>query len=208
MNKYHKIQTVFLRDPATKMKTLLEGKFAKPEFEYLQYNEWTFTEKVDGTNIRVMINDEGKVEIGGRTDDAQIPAFLFERLMEIFTQEKFKEEKYRNLIFFGEGYGNKIQKVGSEYISDGVDFILFDVNGGGHYYRREVVEDIANETGLKVVPIIAKGKLLDAVDMAKNKFSSVLKEQLPEGLVMRPSIELENNQGHRVISKIKLKDFR
>ncbi|MBU1082564.1 MAG: hypothetical protein KKB59_18905, partial [Spirochaetes bacterium] len=49
MQKYHKIQTVFKRDPETKFKTLLIGDFALPEFEYLKNNLWVYTEKVDGT---------------------------------------------------------------------------------------------------------------------------------------------------------------
>ena len=53
MEKYHKIMTVFKRDPETKYKTLLMGEWALPEFEYLCCNPWVFTEKIDGTNIRV-----------------------------------------------------------------------------------------------------------------------------------------------------------
>jgi len=53
MQQYHKIQTVYLRDPETRYKALLDGQLAKPEFDYLQHNQWEFTEKVDGTNIRV-----------------------------------------------------------------------------------------------------------------------------------------------------------
>ena len=53
MEKYHKIQTVYLRDPDNRYRTLLDGKFAKPEFGYLADCEWVFTEKIDGTNIRV-----------------------------------------------------------------------------------------------------------------------------------------------------------
>ena len=48
MTQYHKIQSVFKRDPNTKFKTLLEGEYSIPEFEYLKDNEWVFTEKVDG----------------------------------------------------------------------------------------------------------------------------------------------------------------
>ena len=40
MNEYHKIQTVFLRDPTTNFNTLLEGEWAEPEFEWLAGNEW------------------------------------------------------------------------------------------------------------------------------------------------------------------------
>lgn len=45
MKEYHKIQTVFKRDMATKHKTLLIGDYSLPEFEYLKDNTWVFTEK-------------------------------------------------------------------------------------------------------------------------------------------------------------------
>ena len=48
MKEYHKIQTVYLRDPETKFRILLEGQYATPELEYLAQNKWTWTEKVDG----------------------------------------------------------------------------------------------------------------------------------------------------------------
>jgi len=39
MNEYHKIVTVFKRNPEN-MRYLLEGEWALPEFEYLKDNEW------------------------------------------------------------------------------------------------------------------------------------------------------------------------
>lgn len=79
MKEYHKIQTVYKRNPETKFKTLLEGDFSLPEFEYLRDNAWVFTEKVDGTNIRVMF-DGKNITFGGKTDGAQIPSFLITAL--------------------------------------------------------------------------------------------------------------------------------
>ena len=69
MSEYHKIQTLFKRDMSSKHKLLIEGDWTLPEFEFLAGNEWTFTEKVDGMNIRVIFKD-GAVTFGGRTDDA------------------------------------------------------------------------------------------------------------------------------------------
>ena len=82
MSEYHKIQTLFKRDMSNR-KTLIEGEWTLPEFEYLAGNVWVFTEKVDGTNIRVIFKD-GTVTFGGRTADAQIPAQLVTRLNERF----------------------------------------------------------------------------------------------------------------------------
>ena len=69
MNEYHKIQTIFKRDMTSKRKTLLEGQWTMPEFEYLAENKWVFTEKVDGTNIRVIFKNNG-VTFGGKSDSA------------------------------------------------------------------------------------------------------------------------------------------
>lgn len=50
MSEYHKINTLFKRDEKN---LIIEGDYSCPEFAYLAENEWTWTEKVDGTNIRV-----------------------------------------------------------------------------------------------------------------------------------------------------------
>ncbi len=117
MIEYHKIQTVYLRDPADKFKTLLVGQYAEPEFEYLAQNKWVFTEKVDGTNIRVMIDSQGKLSFGGKSDNAQIPARLVSRLEVRF----FPQVETLRAVFpdggclYGEGYGATIQKGGGNY---------------------------------------------------------------------------------------------
>ena len=82
METYHKIQTIFKRDPETNHKTLLENEYSLPEFEYLKNNEWVFTEKVDGTNIRVMF-DGDEIRYNGKTDKAQTPFDLIEAESEI-----------------------------------------------------------------------------------------------------------------------------
>lgn len=207
MEEYCKIQTVYKRDPATKHKTLLEGDFSIPVFEYLAKNEWAFTEKIDGTNIRVQL-ENGSVTFGGRTDNAQIPAFLVQRLMEIFTADKL------NTVFpdgtvclYGEGYGAKIQKGGGSYIPDGCGFILFDVLCGGWWLERENVNDIAAKLNIPAVPIIGTGTLFDAVEQTRGGFESAVGNCIAEGIVMRPKTELCDRAGRRVIAKIKHRDF-
>lgn len=126
MKTYHKIETVYERNEATgKLKT---GVFRNATVEYLKDCVWQFTEKVDGTNIRVHW-DGYRVSFGGRTDKAKIPKHLLERLEQLFggeTNEELWEQKFgeKEVTLYGEGYGHKIQTNG--YI-DGVDFILFDV---------------------------------------------------------------------------------
>ena len=127
MSEYHKIQTLFKRDMSNR-KTLIEGEWTLPEFEYLAGNVWVFTEKVDGTNIRVIFKDGG-ITFGGRTEDAQIPAQLVTRMNERFLSlaAKFGEVfAHGSAVLYGEGYGAKIQKGGGNYRDD-QDFVLFDV---------------------------------------------------------------------------------
>ena len=66
MKEYHKIQTVFMRDLENRYKTLLEGQFSLPEFEYLANNEWAFTEKVDGClhYTQPVLTDIGTIPVG------------------------------------------------------------------------------------------------------------------------------------------------
>ena len=210
MKQYHKIQTAYLRDPETKYKTLLEGEWAKPEFYFLQDIDWICTEKIDGTNIRVMWDGES-VRFGGKTDNAQIPTNLLEALQDRFTNEKMKDvfPDAHDVCLYGEGYGAKIQK-GGNYLPDRADFILFDVKVGLCWLTRQSNKDIAEKLNIDVVPVIGIWKLKDAIDYAKKGFKSTIshnKDYTAEGLVMKPVIELFNRQGERIITKIKHKDF-
>lgn len=211
MKEYPKIQTVFKRDPATNMKTLLEGDYSLPEFEYLADNKWVFTEKVDGTNIRVYWNGEG-VTFGGKTDNASIPVFLLYKLQELFegTAMKLKLKKQfgdDQVCLYGEGYGNKIQKAGTDYIADGVDFTLFDVKVGDWWLQRKDVEDVAQNLGVHIVPIIGEGTLKEMVEQTRNGFKSEWGDFTAEGIVARPATELFSRKNERLITKIKHKDF-
>lgn len=212
MSEYHKIQTVFLRDPATMHKTLLDGQWSLPEFGYLANNEWVFTEKVDGTNIRVMFSPSAlpgaHITFGGKTDAAQVPAFLLARLQERFLPQldRFREMFADGAVLYGEGYGAKIQKGGGNYRPD-ADFVLFDVRVGEWWLQRPDVEDVASKLGLEIVPIIGRGTLHEMVRLARAGFGSQWGTFSAEGIVARPATELRTRSGHRIITKIKYKDF-
>ncbi|MFH2025296.1 MAG: RNA ligase family protein [bacterium] len=209
MIEYHKIQTVFKRDPETNFKTLIDGEFALPEFHYLAYNDWVFTEKVDGTNIRVMFNGIG-LKFGGKTDNAQIPTPLANKLNERFFPqiELFKETFHdSDVCLYGEGYGAKIQK-GGNYRPD-QDFVLFDVKIGEWWLQRDDVENIANVLGLDIVPIIGHGTLFNMISVVECGLSSKWNDNfIAEGIVARPATELKARNGSRIITKIKHKDFK
>lgn len=209
MQTYNKIDTIFERDEKTKK--LINGKFRNETVEFCKDLTWQFTEKVDGTNIRVYW-DGHRVEFGGRTENAQIPAPLVNKLNELFggdINEQFFEQKFgeNEVILFGEGYGPKIQNGGS--YRDDVDFIMFDVMINGNYQTRESVENIARYFNVNIVPILAEGPLSAGIDyVMTHKYSTIAQNGAElEGIVARPKMELKDRTGKRLIVKIKIKDF-
>jgi len=207
MKEYHKIQSIFKRDDKTHK--FLDGIWALPEFEYLKNNQWEFTEKIDGTNIRVGWDGEN-ITYGGRTDNAQIPTFLLTRLQELFTPEKLRiaiGAEPIDTMLCGEGFGAKIQKGGGNYIPNGVDFILFDVLISGWWLRRNDVRGIAESLGIRLVPIVGYGSIGEAIEIVRSGYNSSFGDFNAEGLVLRPTTELFTRHGQRIITKLKTKDF-
>ena len=208
MKTYHKIQTLFNRDP-NNLKHLIFGDYAKDEFRVLSGNLWECTEKIDGTNIRVIWDGEN-VEFRGKTDQAQIPPMLLTYLTETFTPEKMmKVFPGVPVTLYGEGYGKKIQKCGGKYISGGNGFILFDVFINDLWLRRTGVTDIAHHLDIPVVPVIGILPLLKAVELVSNGFQSKVSEQpmTAEGLILKPLGDLLDRRGNRIFTKLKYKDF-
>lgn len=208
MTTYNKIETLFNRDMEGS-KRLIEGDYRNETIEFLKDMPWQFTEKIDGTNIRIMW-DGHKITYGGRTERASIPAHLMNKLIELFgndeTEQLFEQifgEK--EVILFGEGYGTKIQS-GGLYRPD-VSFILFDVMVNGNYQPREMVERTAVQFNLEIVPIIFEGSLDEGIAYVKTKPMSTIGKAPMEGLVARPKVELNDRCGNRLIVKIKVKDF-
>jgi len=221
MKEYPKIQSLFKRDTKGKM---LFDQYSLPEFEYLKDCMWRFTEKVNGTNIRIMWRPSGEGcsspdglgpstslgrTIGGKTDNAQIPTFLFEQLIHMFPEEKLKEVFGEvPVCLYGEGYGARIQKGGGNYIHDGVSFVLFDVLIDGWWLKQEDVADIAQKLSILTVPHIATGNLSEMVTMVSRGFDSTWGAFEAEGIVARPGVGLMSRNGHRIITKLKHADFK
>lgn len=217
MQPYHKIKTLWTRDPETKWKTLIEGQWDLPVFEALSMAKWDWYEKVDGTNMRVIFAPEGPmdakgwVEFRGRTDRAQIPAHLTERLDYLFDVDFFFEHfdldksGDSTITLYGEGFGPKIQS-GGKY-GETVDFCLFDVRIGDMWMEQAFVSELAQQARLQRAPLVGQGTLWDAIYKTADGFLSKWGAFDAEGLIVRPGVELFDRLGNRVIGKIKLKDF-
>jgi len=218
MQTYHKIQSIFYRDPENNYKTFIEGKFSDSAFDILQNIPWAFTEKIDGTNIRIGWNGR-TVRFGGRSDRAQLPGQLLIYLQDHFTDARVSSvfQDAAEITLIGEGYGGKIQKMSKTY-GDDQRFILFDVfvepcenHPLGIWLEREAVEDIARSLDIPYAPIIFTNTLMNGYLKLKEypDYASMISPtgQPLEGFVARPQVELRNRFGSRVITKIKGKDF-
>lgn len=209
MSEYHKINTMFKRDMEGDKRIIINA-WAQPEVEYLKDNQWAFTEKVDGTNIRIYWDGES-VTFGGRTDSAQIPNGIINALNELFystpararLREVFPDG---GAVLYGEGYGAKIQKGGGNYRED-QGFVLFDVKVGEMWLERPNIEDVAARLLLDVVPVIGTGTLAEGIELVRNGLKSTWGEFIAEGIVARPMTELRTRRGSRIITKIKYRDF-
>lgn len=210
---YHKIHTLFKR---TERGEMILGDWTNPVFEYLADKPWRMTEKIDGTNIRIIVEPPSLgvadgVTFGGRTERAQLPGPLVEYLTDKFLQPEMLEalgKKFpEGAVLFGEGYGAGIQKGGGKYRQD-QGFILFDVNVGGWWLLPDDIQDVSVTLGLDMVPEIGTMTLVEGVEMVQKGMKSRFGSFDAEGVVATPAVPLFTRKGERVITKIKTKDWQ
>lgn len=201
---FHKIETLYERDMDTFK--VDPSKLKNPTYSLIK--TWQWTEKIDGTNIRVIWQD-GKLSFGGKTDNAQIHGdlikYLYESVSPVALAEIFPDT---TAVIYGEGYGAGIQKGG--LYSATKKFIVFDVLVGGKWWLSwENTCDVAAKLGLDVVPYFGEISLEEATEMVRDGFKSQLNngQMDAEGLVGRTAEPLFDKKGARLIIKLKTKDF-
>lgn len=212
--EYTKINTLFNRNEKFIVDT---EQFRSPVVATI--NLWEVTEKVDGTNIRVMLDESGAVNFGGRTERANIPADLVRYLLATFTPEKMQVafavegKPLPNVVLYGEGYGAGIQKVGGLYRAD-KSFRLFDILVGGRWWLNWTNTcDVAQKLGIKTVPFLGRWTLDEIVTRTRAGIASVTAQEdsgqtaIAEGIVARTLEPLFDAHGKRLIIKLKTKDF-
>ena len=217
--KYHKISSVYKRHRDGKDIGKFNGEFVDDYVETLYGCDYPFawTEKLDGTNIRLEIED-GKFKLGGRTDRAQIPVplldFVRDNDVDLKMIDKFIGDKSfdGSVTVFGEGVGAKIQKGGGMYGDHRI--IVFDVamqfaDGNVWWLERDAVEGIAKDLGLEVAEEYGVGPLRYAEDAVSGiGLISEHGEGRAEGLVCRPEPGIRTRRGDRIIFKVKTIDYQ
>ncbi len=193
-------------------------EWVSPEIQTLwDVPGWTFTEKIDGTNIRIEW-DGYRPTIKGRTDKAQIPEPLLNHLIDTFPEELLEQqfgeydpdlqnelEKNGGVVLYGEGVGPKIQK--GLYSSE-PRFVLFDVRIGHWWLRRESVVEVADQMGISVIPKYPFELPRNAVNHVREGLWSHYGDFFAEGVVGTAPLGLLSRSGSRVQVKIKTVDFK
>ena len=206
--KYPKNNTLWKRDKDNNF-NIIEGDYSCEEFKSI--TRWEVTEKIDGTNIRVYFNPVDKsISFEGRTNKAIIPEFLLESLKELFDVDKMSEvfAESKEVILYGEGYGDKIQGVGSKYRKD-TSFILFDVIVENWWLDRENVIDIADKLNIKRVPSLGIMTTEQIISLVKSNPYSIVSEEplISEGVVVRSHPLMFFRSGKPIMWKLKTNDY-
>jgi hypothetical protein len=173
-----------------------------PEFSLVDPHAWFFTEKIDGTNVRLIMREEiagagdelrHYVELRGRTDRANMPGDLkvevsSEQIARLFGA--FEMPPFSIITLYGEAYGAGIQKGGGYSPTKRTRF--FDMVTQSRQYTEEHddlglslpsfrtwahLNRATSILGLDTVPIIHFGNIPWAVDAVAAGIPSIVAEQ-------------------------------
>ncbi len=205
--EYHKIPSPFTRNEQTRAWNI--GDWSTPELAILKDAEWLWTEKLDGTNIRIEV-ERGEVRVKGRSDNAQLPPTLLNWINAKVSEGHFTDAVKGDEVvtIYGEGIGPKIQKGGDLY--GDVRVVVFDVRAGRTWLKRQSVEGLAASLGLEVAPVVGRGTIYEAITRVHDGLQSAVARfpKEAEGLVLRLDPDLLTRFGERIITKVKAEDVR
>lgn len=204
---YPKIYSPFKRATEGSNKNrLIDGEWYDHAFDTLQNAQWRWTEKLDGTNIRIHW-DGFRRHVGGRTDRAELPGELVSWIDENLPEELFEQMfQEKPVTLYGEGVGPGIQKVGSLY-GDHKKFVLFDARIGGVWVSGTTVREIATGLGVEQAKLISTSSVHHGIAIVEKGLKSAYGDFYAEGLVGVPVDGFLNYRGGRIMLKVKHCDF-
>src|SRR3990167_1308511 len=162
-------------------------------------------EKCDGTSS--YIHWDGKdlcLFAGGSKHEHFVALFDQDALKAKFT-ELFGLDK---VTVYGEAYGGKLQGMSATYGKE-LRFVAFEAKVRDSWVTVPNAEDIAGRLGLEFVPYATIPTDLDAINAERDRDSEIAIRRgmgaghLREGVVLRPLIEVVQNNGEREIAKHK-----
>lgn len=215
MESYGKIDTAYQRS-AEDFKITRTVTLGIPST--FKDTRWIWTEKVDGTNVRVTVTQD-EVRFQGRTDNANFSARNIAALGAMFEPKipAIRKAFPSGVTFYGELFGPKIQKGGGNY-GEEQSFVGFDLyrhpmraDGReipGIFYSFDAMAAVMLTLEIPTVPVISYGSIADARDyLERGSLRSAWGDFQPEGLVLRLPIEITDSSGRRGMTKLKFKDL-
>jgi hypothetical protein len=194
------------------------GEYFNPVFPRVAEDAWKYTEKIDGMNMRVLIDEHGNVQVRGRSNKAQIPGDLNDNILAMVANRMDSlvglAQNRGMVTLYGEGYGPGIQK--GEGYRDTKGFILFDIcmsditGEDGYFLAPDDVTAVAKSAKLTQVPHLFKGRSLGFVIQAvREGFMSEIGDREAEGIIAHaPDLfYYYSNSMRRVKFKLKTNDF-
>jgi len=212
--KYKKYKSPFVKDG--------NYKNTKELSQLLPRGTWIVTEKIDGTNIRIILDqqkEDGSRDyyIGSRklilnNEDKNSKQFL-DCIKDVNINkliDYFKDIKH-TITIYGEGYGAGVQ-TGHIYSQD-KNYRVFDIKIGDVYQDWTYVCKVCVDNQLNIVPLLGNSKELSydkCVGLLNTFHNTLIQEGIggtPEGVVYKFEPVLLDKYGERLIFKVKFKDF-
>ena len=209
IKEYHKIETLFKF--SQEHKKFIYGEFYNKNVELLKDNLWVFTEKVDGTNFRIYW-DGHILTYAGRTDKSEFTKGQIEFIKNELVNEEVEqlfEQKFseKEVIVYGELYGNGIQNGGLYTDGKGLGFKVFDIEIDGIFLKFNDMETLSIELGFDSVPLAMVGTIQQAINYCNSFEKSLFSKAKLEGLVGKPVGDFRDRLGKRIVVKIKKRDL-
>lgn len=179
--------------------------WANQEIKYLKDLKWICYEKAEGIQIRVYW-DGSEVKFYGRTNNDEVPQSFLRTLQFTFTPGDLKSICGSTpIILFCEGVGGDASP---QYQID-PHIVLFDA-----YYpkfktwlSRESVSSLSSQFVVANTSCLFVGTLYEAIKFIKMEPKSCLGDTTIHGLICRPTTDLCNSRGERIIVKLDTADF-
>jgi hypothetical protein len=179
--------------------------------QVLMFKEVYVMEKIHGTSAHI------------KYERQYLPLTYFpggvklELFKEIFNDDSLLENFTKiyteyPITVYGEAYGGSCQKMSETYGKE-LRFIVFDVKIGERFLNVEDAEEIAKSLGLEFVWYTKCSTDIEVLNQMRDRDSEqairngIGTGKKMEGIVIRPIVELSQNNGKRIICKHKRDDF-
>lgn len=179
--------------------------------DILLFKECYAMEKIHGTSAHISYNQGQLSFFSGGSKYAEFIKLFDTEILLAKLEEKFSKDQ--KVTIYGEAYGGKMQGMKDTYGPD-IRFIAFEVNIDDMWLEVPKAEGIVQTLGLEFVHYDIMPTNLEALDNEMMKPSvqafrnGMGSDKMREGIVLRPLLEVQKNNGGRIITKHKRPEFR